>query len=103
MPPGRQPKGSPRTRVVARPTPIDPPLQTGRTAANLGRVANERRAFDPNAFLATIAEGRKVLRFANKQRIFAQGDIADAVFYIKTDKVRLTVVSKTEQEATIAS
>ncbi|MGA8186790.1 MAG: cyclic nucleotide-binding domain-containing protein [Candidatus Sulfotelmatobacter sp.] len=64
-------------------------------------VANEGRAFDPNAFLATIAEGRKVLRFAKKQRIFAQGDTADAVFYVETGKVRLTVVSKTGQEATI--
>jgi hypothetical protein len=43
-----------------------------------------RRAFDPHALLATIAEGRKVLRFAKKQRIFAQGDKADAVFYIQT-------------------
>jgi CRP-like cAMP-binding protein len=63
--------------------------------------ANRRRAFDPHALLATIAEGRKVLRFARKQGIFAQGDKADAVFYIQTGKVRLTVVSKTGQEATI--
>ena len=41
------------------------------------------------------------MRFAKKQRIFAQGDQADAVFYIQTGKVRLTVVSKTGQEATI--
>lgn len=41
------------------------------------------------------------MRFAKKQRIFAQGDKAEAVFYIQTGKVRLTVVSKTGQEATI--
>src|SRR6202162_674750 len=33
--------------------------------------------------------------------IFAQGDGADAVFYIQKGKVRLTVVSKTGKEATI--
>jgi len=36
-----------------------------------------------------------------KQSIFTQGDMADAVFYIRTGKVRLTVVSKAGKEATI--
>jgi CRP-like cAMP-binding protein len=39
--------------------------------------------------------------FPNKQTIFAQGDAADAVFYVQTGKVRLTVVSKIGKEATI--
>ena len=34
--------------------------------------------------------------------IFAQGDEADAVFYVQKGKVRLTVVSKIGKEATIA-
>jgi len=33
--------------------------------------------------------------------IFAQGDPANAVFYIQRGKVRLTVVSKVGKEATI--
>src|SRR6202171_6011339 len=59
------------------------------------------RDFDPNTFLATIGEGRKNLTFPQKQGIFAQGDPADAVFYIQKGKVKLTVVSKTGREATI--
>jgi len=59
----------------------------------------KRRAFDPIAFLATIGEGRKSMLFPNKHTIFAQGDTADAVFYIQTGKVKLTVVSKTGKEA----
>src|ERR1700687_4104218 len=59
------------------------------------------RDFDPNTFLATIGEGRKKLTFPQKQGIFAQGDPADAVFYIQKGKVKLTVVSKTGREATI--
>src|SRR5450759_4036478 len=59
------------------------------------------REFNPNTFLATIGEGRKNLTFAKKQGIFAQGDPADAVFYIQKGKVKLTVVSKTGREATI--
>jgi CRP-like cAMP-binding protein len=39
--------------------------------------------------------------FRKKQPIFSQGDSADAIFYLQTGKVRLTVVSKTGKEATI--
>jgi CRP/FNR family cyclic AMP-dependent transcriptional regulator len=52
-------------------------------------------------FLATIGEGRKFVLFPKKHGIFAQGDAADAVFYVHTGKVKLTVVSKTGKEATV--
>jgi CRP-like cAMP-binding protein len=64
-------------------------------------AATKRRDFDPHAFLATIGEGRKFVLFPRKHVIFAQGDTADAVFYVQTGKVRLTVVSNTGKEATI--
>jgi CRP/FNR family cyclic AMP-dependent transcriptional regulator len=64
-------------------------------------VVKKSRDFDPTTFLATIGEGRKTLAFSRKQGIFAQGDVADAVFYIQKGKIRLTVVSKTGREATI--
>jgi CRP/FNR family transcriptional regulator, cyclic AMP receptor protein len=64
-------------------------------------AAKKSRRFDPNTFLATIGEGRKSLAVSKKQGIFAQGDVADAIFYIQKGKVRLTVVSKTGREATI--
>src|ERR1700757_1293442 len=64
-------------------------------------ATKKHRAFDPDHFLATIGQGRKSLAVARKQRIFTQGDAADAVFYIQKGKVRLTVVSKTGKEATI--
>jgi CRP/FNR family cyclic AMP-dependent transcriptional regulator len=57
--------------------------------------------FDPHAFLATIGEGRKIVPFAKKQTIFAQGDAADALFYIQSGKVKVTVVSNNGKEATI--
>ena len=60
-----------------------------------------KREFDPNTFLATIGDGRKILAVQKKQTIFTQGDGADAVFYIQIGKVRLTVVSKVGKEATI--
>jgi CRP/FNR family transcriptional regulator, cyclic AMP receptor protein len=64
-------------------------------------VAKNKHDFDPHAFLATIGAGRKVVLFPKKQTIFTQGDAADAVFYVQTGKVKLTVVSKTGKEATV--
>ena len=62
----------------------------------------KERAFDPDTFLATIGEGRKMLAVRKKQIIYTQGEEADAVFYLQKGKARLTVVSKTGKEATIA-
>src|SRR5207249_10613770 len=45
--------------------------------------------------------GRKMLAVPKHQTIYAQGDQADAVFYVQEGKVRLTVVSKAGKEATI--
>jgi CRP/FNR family transcriptional regulator, cyclic AMP receptor protein len=61
----------------------------------------KKRDFDPETFLATIGEGRAILPFQKKQTIFAQGNAADAVFYIQEGKVKLTVVSSDGKEATI--
>jgi CRP-like cAMP-binding protein len=58
--------------------------------------------FNPDTFLATIGNGRKIVSVPKKKTIFSQGDAADAVFYIQKGKVRLAVVSKTGKEATIA-
>jgi CRP/FNR family transcriptional regulator, cyclic AMP receptor protein len=97
----RQSNNSSQRSKITRPTPIDPTLQTERSAISPSVAAQKRREFDPHAFLASIGEGRKSLLFQRKQGIFAQGDTADAVFYIQTGKVKLTVVSKTGKEATI--
>ena len=60
-----------------------------------------KRDFDSDTFLATIGEGRKIVPFQKKQTVFAQGNPADAVFYIQKGKVKLTVVSNNGKEATI--
>jgi CRP/FNR family transcriptional regulator, cyclic AMP receptor protein len=64
-------------------------------------VIKKSREFSPDTFLATIGQGRKNLVFAPKQGIFAQGDAADAVYYVQKGRVRLTVVSQTGREATL--
>jgi len=64
-------------------------------------VPIKERAFDPKIFLATIGNGRKMMVVPQKGMVFAQGDAADAVFYIQKGKVKLTVISAAGKEATI--
>lgn len=58
--------------------------------------------FDPGVFLATAAVGRNISRHSKKEVIFAQGEDADAVFYIRKGKVKVTVVSGQGKEAVVA-
>ena len=99
MSPARQSKVFPGRKKVTRPTPFDP-VPPARSSV-VRTAAKARRDFNPHAFLATISEGRKLVVFTRKQTIFVQGDSADAVFYLQTGKVKLTVLSKTGKEATI--
>jgi CRP/FNR family cyclic AMP-dependent transcriptional regulator len=70
---------------------------------NMARILVNRKKveFDPNTFLATIGEGRRIVAILKRKKIFTQGEPADAVFYVQKGKVRLTVVSHTGKEATI--
>ena len=58
--------------------------------------------FDPAAFLETVAKGRVIATHPKKQILFAQGDAADSVFYVKEGKVKVTVVSEHGKEAVVA-
>jgi CRP/FNR family cyclic AMP-dependent transcriptional regulator len=58
--------------------------------------------FDPVEFLETTAKGRIISTHPKKQIIFAQGDLADAVIYIKRGKVKVTVISTQGKEAVVA-
>jgi CRP/FNR family cyclic AMP-dependent transcriptional regulator len=58
--------------------------------------------FDPVAFFETAAKGRAISKHRKKEIIFSQGDDADAVFYIKKGKIKVTVISKQGKEAVVA-
>jgi len=58
--------------------------------------------FDLQHFLAKAGAGRSVTSFRPNDTVFAQGDPADAVFYIQEGQVKLTVVSPQGKEAVIA-
>jgi len=58
--------------------------------------------FNPQTFLKQVGSGKTTLTSPKKQIIFSQGDAADAVFYIQTGKIKLSVVSQQGKEAVIA-
>ena len=61
-----------------------------------------QHAFDPHTFLAKVDSGRTIVTYQAQRPIFAQGEVADAVFYIQDGQVKLTVVSEHGKEAVIA-
>ena len=63
---------------------------------------NQGATFDPQPLLTRIVSGKSPREYQTDDSIFAQGDLADAVFYIQTGKVKLTVVSTSGKEAVIA-
>jgi CRP/FNR family transcriptional regulator, cyclic AMP receptor protein len=60
------------------------------------------RGFDPKASLTKIKAGKATREYRTKEVVFSQGDVADAVFYVQSGRVRLNVVSARGKEAVIA-
>jgi CRP/FNR family transcriptional regulator, cyclic AMP receptor protein len=58
--------------------------------------------FSPGTFLKKIGTRRTSRDYRNKELIFAQGDAADAMFYVEAGNVKLTVLSKRRKKAVIA-
>jgi CRP/FNR family cyclic AMP-dependent transcriptional regulator len=75
-------------------------------AARFGAPAMPRKVgkvpFDPKVFLATVDCGRTISKYRTHQEVFSQGSPADAVFYILTGRVKITVLSEQGKEAVVA-
>src|SRR6202049_50851 len=61
-----------------------------------------KQKFDSTLFLSKVGKGRTMTGYKQKGMIFAQGDPADALFYVQEGKVKLTVVSQQGKEAVVA-
>jgi len=70
-------------------------------AKKVQEAANGLR-FDSRRFLTSVGAGRSTATFQPKATIYRQGDAADAVHYIETGKIQLTVVSEHGKEGVIA-
>jgi CRP-like cAMP-binding protein len=58
--------------------------------------------FNLAAFLEEAGVGRKVVHLLPKQAFFTQGDPAVSIFYLRTGRAKLTVVSPEGKEGTVA-
>ena len=58
--------------------------------------------FDLAIFLEQAGVGRQLVQLQPKDAFFSQGSSADSIFYLRTGRAKLTVVSQDGKEATIA-
>lgn len=76
----------------------------------MAKIENDQRPgakagaprFDPATFLSTTGKGRAISTHRKGKILFTQGDAANAVFYLKKGKVKVTVLSKQGKEAVVA-
>ena len=66
------------------------------------RNITHKPPFDLTVFLTKANGGRTNAEYLTNESIFVQGDPAEAIFYIKAGKVKLSVVSKQGREAVVA-
>jgi CRP-like cAMP-binding protein len=72
------------------------------TGSTTNAVLPKTVPFDPESFLSKVGEGRSIAEYRKGQVVFAQGDKADAVFYLRKGKIKLAVVSTQGKEAVVA-
>lgn len=65
-------------------------------------ASNRGSSFNPLMFLTKVGGRTTPLQVRKNGVVFSQGDAAEAVFYIQSGKVKLTVVSQQGKEAVVA-
>jgi CRP-like cAMP-binding protein len=85
-----------KTKTVPREVPKKPPR------AVQVQVAWPMAHFDSRTFLTSVGAGRSSATLQPKELVYRQGDPADAVYYIESGKIQLTVVSEHGKEGVIA-
>jgi len=82
----------PATRKITEPFRLTSPK---------GQPSNGDGVFDAKVFLARAGLGKKILNLKKNETAYAQGDAADAIYYVQKGRLRVTVTSANGKEATI--
>ena len=81
-------------------------MQVMQTRTRVKSVKGEQLKSDVDPYvtdlLEKIDEGKTILRLAKDAKVFSQGDSAEAIYFIQTGKVKITVVSAGGKEAVLA-
>jgi CRP/FNR family cyclic AMP-dependent transcriptional regulator len=75
-------------------------MQTARKVTAV-KSAKTNRALD--SLLKNVVERKDLLKLQNGAKLFSQGEEGDAIYFIQTGKVQLTVVSAQGREAMLAT
>ena len=75
---------------------------SARSQPGVGTANQKGPPVDWEALLAVIPRGKTIIEYGANRTIYSQGDPADAVFYLRRGKVKLTVTSKQGKEAIVA-
>jgi CRP-like cAMP-binding protein len=65
----------------------------------MGKAA--KNGFNPKVFLAKVGAEKTISNFRKDQVIFAQGDLANTIFYLQKGKVKIVVISDQGKEAVV--
>ena len=68
----------------------------------LSKPKKKKLPFDPKTFLSKVNGGHSLSDYRKNETVYAQGDLADSVFYIHKGKAKITVLSKQGKEAVVA-
>jgi CRP/FNR family transcriptional regulator, cyclic AMP receptor protein len=91
------------SKTLAYRSTASPPPAPRTVALRPPNGAVERSdSFDPRLLLTKLSAGTTSRAYQADESVFSQGDSADAVFYLQSGKVKLTVVSKNGKEAVVA-
>jgi CRP/FNR family transcriptional regulator, cyclic AMP receptor protein len=64
------------------------------------RVA-KKSSFDPKIFLSVVGTGKTVSKYRKSQVIYAQGEVANSVYYLQRGRVKVVVLSEQGKEAVV--
>jgi CRP-like cAMP-binding protein len=66
------------------------------------RIVKPKPTFDVDGFLRSGGAGTTVAMYQPKENVFSQGDASDSVIYLQEGAVKLSVLSRSGQEAVVA-
>jgi CRP/FNR family cyclic AMP-dependent transcriptional regulator len=95
--PVRRPSKTPRSPSLSVKDPPSIPVPTEN-----GLVQQTASAFDPRLLLIKLNAGRSPHKYLPSESVYTQGDPANAVFFVMSGSVKLTVVSHSGKEAVVA-
>lgn len=82
--------------------PTRPYTASLKSPEGMSMAGKRTTPFNPKIFLTRVGDGKSTLQCQKDQTLFAQGDAANAVFYVQEGQVKLSVLSRQGKEAVVA-